>query len=78
MEAATLDFQKGMRYISAACRCFEWSGDEPTRGRLHRHGEAYRQRGQALMMGMADGALWDNAVRPATPGVQGSFRAAEW
>jgi len=45
---------------------------------LEKSADWYASQSREALMGMADGALWDNAVRPATPGVQGSFRAAEW
>lgn len=50
MQAADVNFTRGLRYIEAAQRCRAWGGDDETQGRLCRLAESYSQRGQALMM----------------------------
>lgn len=75
MEAADANFTMGLRYISAARRCFDWCGDDPTESRLQRHGEVYRARAFALMTGSAGDAL-DGVPRPAGR-EWGSFKPAD-
>jgi hypothetical protein len=49
MEAADIEFQRGLKYIFAARRCERWAGDERAESQLGRLATVYRARASALM-----------------------------
>lgn len=51
MEAATIEFIRGLRYTCASVRCRTWAGDGLTESRLQRLADTYSERGCSLMLG---------------------------